>query len=108
MSNRRVPPKGGDPAKRAARRAARKAQGGTTAGPAAQMSHASGPAGRRKAREGERAMEQQRAAVKPDTPVCLRPDKYAKVTRCGKDTREARWSEDRRRVTCPDCNTARR
>jgi hypothetical protein len=73
MSNRRVPPKGGDPAKRTARRAARKAQGGTTAGPAAQMSHASGPAGRRKAREGERAMEQQRVTrplFVPQGPLC--------------------------------------
>lgn len=43
-----------------------------------------------------------------DGPVCLRPDKYARATRCGKSTQDVRWSEDRKRVTCPDCRTARR
>jgi hypothetical protein len=75
MSNRRVPPKGGSPEKRAARRAARKANAasGRPAGTTAQMSHASGPAGRRKAREGERAMEQQRVTrplVAAQGPLC--------------------------------------
>jgi hypothetical protein len=71
MSNRRVPSKPEATAdKRRARRQTRRRQaamGITPARPVSQMSHASGPAGRRKAREGERVMEAQRA-VRPGGP----------------------------------------
>jgi hypothetical protein len=56
----------------------------------------------------EDGMSGQALPLKPDTPVCLRPDLCAKITRCGKDTRAVRWSEDRKRVTCPDCKAAKR